>query len=636
MKRKSFTIILIILFLGLILTGLLIRNKNLGLTQVFAQKYELKGIDVSHYQGTIDWEMISEQGVDFAFIKATEGSSHVDECFEDNWKAAQQTDLYIGAYHFFSFDSRGKTQAVSYIETVGNLSGKLAPVIDVEYYGDKESNPPDKEEVTAQLKEMLAVLEEHYQKKPIIYTTYTVYHDYIKDEFEEYPLWIRNVYFPPFFKKWTFWQYTDTAVLEGYKGTEKFIDMNVFKGTREELKKMMVPEYDVENGHFLQTLNIDPDEADLVVTDNRKGAELLGYTDKETFLKDFDFEGQAPFYQYFEEDGELQLELYYDGNTGRGCGIRYYPGEVGDPQGFVFNGSNKSTHEVMERLNADPYDMLARGGIDLSQYEDIKDYEEEIEYTDDGRLKYFRSQGWLPYVYEEKIILKLLEIELTYREDGTLKERVYAHNTVILETWYSVVYSFYDLSERLTHEHCYVTHGSVDYYYIYDGNNEMPGYCLILDHNLNLLCAELLSDHEFAEDEDGKIYGTIGPDLSENRYADAVRIAGNYGENKITHTYINNYDGDKYNEAFVIIGNYTDMWGEPAKDEINGDLWFVDHEKNAVKIETATFRTWQEYTKQDDKVYLFLNHSAGLSWITDIYTVQENEVRVLGEEEGLP
>ena len=235
MKKKRIYLILLLAALIIVLTGILIIKKKIKLTPIFASRFKVTGVDVSHYQGTIDWEKLAGQNLDFAFIKATEGSSHVDECFYDNWQKAGKTDLCIGAYHFFSFDSAGETQAQLYIDTVGNLNGKMAPVVDVEFYGDKESNPPSKDEVVEQLGNMLSALEECYQVKPVIYTTYKVYNSYIKDEFEEYPLWIRNVYYQPLIiagNKWTFWQYTDTAVLEGYQGTEKYIDMNVFRGTR--------------------------------------------------------------------------------------------------------------------------------------------------------------------------------------------------------------------------------------------------------------------------------------------------------------------------------------------------------------------------------------------------------------------
>lgn len=223
--------------------GSLFIQKKIRITPKLAGKFEMTGVDVSRYQGTIDWAELAGQDLDFAFIKATEGSGHIDECFYDNWQEAGKTALHIGAYHFFSFDSDGESQAEAYIDTVGSLNGKIAPAVDVEFYGDKADNPPPKDEVVKQLGEMLRKLEEHYQTKPIIYTTYKAYDTYIKGEFEEYPLWIRNVYYQPLFSlgdRWVFWQYTDTAVLEGYEGTEQYIDMNVFRGTEEELKNLLV------------------------------------------------------------------------------------------------------------------------------------------------------------------------------------------------------------------------------------------------------------------------------------------------------------------------------------------------------------------------------------------------------------
>lgn len=227
----------------LVVFGVLVVTKEVRITPLLADKYEINGVDVSHYQGTIDWLVLASQDMDFAFIKATEGSSYVDECFYDNWQAAAETGLLIGAYHFFSFDSEGKTQAQFYIDTVGSLDGKLTPAVDVEFYEDKSSNPPPKEEVVRELRELLAALEDHYQAKPVIYTTYQAYRRYIKDEFTDYPLWIRNVYYEPFLiddPAWTFWQYTDTEVLEGYQGSETYIDRNVFRGTKEELRELTV------------------------------------------------------------------------------------------------------------------------------------------------------------------------------------------------------------------------------------------------------------------------------------------------------------------------------------------------------------------------------------------------------------
>ncbi len=243
MEKKRIVQVVMLLMMMAAIMGSLFIQKKIRITPKLAGKFEMTGVDVSRYQGTIDWAELAGQDLDFAFIKATEGSGHIDECFYDNWQEAGKTALHIGAYHFFSFDSDGERQAEAYIDTVGSLNGKIAPAVDVEFYGDKADNPPPKDEVVKQLGEMLRKLEEHYQTKPIIYTTYKAYDTYIKGEFEEYPLWIRNVYYQPLFSlgdRWVFWQYTDTAVLEGYEGTEQYIDMNVFRGTEEELKNLLV------------------------------------------------------------------------------------------------------------------------------------------------------------------------------------------------------------------------------------------------------------------------------------------------------------------------------------------------------------------------------------------------------------
>ena len=121
--------------------------------------YPVMGVDVSAFQGEIDWHILAGESISFAFIKATEGSGYVDDNFEDNWRKASQTDLKIGAYHFFSYDSSGLTQAENFIQTVPKSSDTLPPVVDIEFYGDKEKNLPSREETGIILKELLRELE---------------------------------------------------------------------------------------------------------------------------------------------------------------------------------------------------------------------------------------------------------------------------------------------------------------------------------------------------------------------------------------------------------------------------------------------------------------------------------------------
>ncbi len=202
--------------------------------------YPVRGVDVSHYQGDIDWEVLSGEGIDFAFIKATEGSSFVDDKFAYNFIEAQKCDIAVGAYHFFSFDSTGEAQAQNFINTVEPFKGMLPPVIDIEFYGVYAYTPKEKEAVKAQLDDMISAIEEHYGLLPIIYSTEEAYDYYLAEDYTEYDIWIRNVMKKPTVKdgrKWTFWQYTNREKLSGYSGEEKFIDMNVFFGTREEFEE---------------------------------------------------------------------------------------------------------------------------------------------------------------------------------------------------------------------------------------------------------------------------------------------------------------------------------------------------------------------------------------------------------------
>lgn len=161
----------------------------------------------------------------------------MDPCFAENYEQAQQTGLRVGAYHFFSFDSGGKTQAENFIAAVPAFAGMLPPAVDIEFYGGYEKNPPELETVREQLKILLLGLEEQYGMKPVLYATQKSYRQYLAGDFADYDIWIRNVYTPPLLsdgRKWTFWQYTDRGRLNGYDGKEQYIDRNVFWGSAEE------------------------------------------------------------------------------------------------------------------------------------------------------------------------------------------------------------------------------------------------------------------------------------------------------------------------------------------------------------------------------------------------------------------
>ena len=202
------------------------------------------GVDISAYQADVDMEKLKVQGIDFIFIKATEGTTHQDRRFAENWENAKNAGLPAGAYHFFSYRSPGETQAENFIETVGpDLSGRLLPVVDVEFYGEKAADLPAREDVVRELAVILDALEACYGVKPMIYAPRDIWARYIDGAFDGYKIWMSSVNVPIGFAysgRWDVWQYFNRAVLEGYSGGEKYIDMNVLN-RKTTLEDLLVP-----------------------------------------------------------------------------------------------------------------------------------------------------------------------------------------------------------------------------------------------------------------------------------------------------------------------------------------------------------------------------------------------------------
>lgn len=237
MKRRLGLMITFLFLMGLAVAAtsffFLVRNKQILLNPMFiSREKDTIGVDISHYQGTVDFDAIADQNIKFAYIKATEGSSYTDEHFRENWQNIKtdgiKSQMSFGAYHFFSFESSGQAQAENYITIVGDLSGFLVPAVDVELYGKYRETMPEKAQIVKELKALLQKLEAKYLTKPMIYSEIDVYKRYLSDDFSSYPLWLRSVYYPidwEFHDDWTLWQYTDRGELDGYTD-EKYIDLN--------------------------------------------------------------------------------------------------------------------------------------------------------------------------------------------------------------------------------------------------------------------------------------------------------------------------------------------------------------------------------------------------------------------------
>lgn len=199
------------------------------------EHYTVRGIDVSHHQGNINWSGVRSDGVIFAYIKATEGGDFVDSEFARNWTGSKEAGLYRGAYHFYTFCKSGKEQARNFIHTVPVELHTLPPVIDLEYSGNCKKRPP-KKEFLEELSDFCREVEKAFKVKPIFYINYDSYNDYLKGEIDDHGFWVRDIFFQPRFETWLFWQYASRGRIRGIIGP---VDLNVFSGTLEEFLHLL-------------------------------------------------------------------------------------------------------------------------------------------------------------------------------------------------------------------------------------------------------------------------------------------------------------------------------------------------------------------------------------------------------------
>ena len=200
--------------------------------------YEVHGIDISHYQGVINWRQLAqthagEFPIRFIFMKATEGGDHSDHTFLQHFDSARKYNFIRGAYHFFRPHTDARKQADFFIRNVNLLSGDLPPVLDVEDRGKRS-----KEELQRAVKTWLDDVEAHYGVKPILYTSYKFKMRYLDNPvFDAYPYWIAHYYVDSvrYKGRWHFWQHTDVGTVPG---VEEEVDLDVFNGTLEQLDSL--------------------------------------------------------------------------------------------------------------------------------------------------------------------------------------------------------------------------------------------------------------------------------------------------------------------------------------------------------------------------------------------------------------
>ena len=188
--------------------------------------FKCHGIDISHYQEKIDWEIFKNKAdstIRFVYCKATEGIDYIDPLWKRNRKNLEELEIRNGAYHFFSPSQSAATQANHFLSNYTSKQNDLPPVL------DSETEVKDYPSLIRAMKEWLKIVEDRTGKRPIIYTSYHLYKTQFYNSFSGYKFWVANYNNVP--NKFLpvniiHWQYSDKGRIPGIRGD---VDLNVSK-----------------------------------------------------------------------------------------------------------------------------------------------------------------------------------------------------------------------------------------------------------------------------------------------------------------------------------------------------------------------------------------------------------------------
>jgi len=208
-----------------------------------ARALPIQGLDIARYQGRVDFDAARNAGTHFVFMKATEGSDYIDPMFRENWYRAKAAGMPRGAYHFMTWCSLAKDQAEWFKQNVPADPDALPPVLDLEWNHQSSCKAKfSKEDTLEKIRLMLAEMEAHTGKIPVIYSDINFHRDILEGEHFDNAFWLRSTAAEPHHRydrrpEWTFWQWTQTGTMPGIRGE---VDRNAFYGTEGEWVRFLL------------------------------------------------------------------------------------------------------------------------------------------------------------------------------------------------------------------------------------------------------------------------------------------------------------------------------------------------------------------------------------------------------------
>jgi lysozyme len=231
----KFSHYLIALLFISILSGCISANSPVALRDT-VNSFDIVGIDISKYQGTVNFKEIKADRIRYVFVRATEGITYQDADFESNLANARAVGLATGAYHFYETNDDPLSQFENFKSVVSLRPGDLPPVIDIEKLHNK-----DHANLIDNLYVFLNALEDHYGVKPIIYSGEKFSNEYLT-QLDGYPLWLAEYEvvepnLPQGWGKWTFWQWSQSTTVKGIVGQ---VDGDRFNGNELSFRNLLI------------------------------------------------------------------------------------------------------------------------------------------------------------------------------------------------------------------------------------------------------------------------------------------------------------------------------------------------------------------------------------------------------------
>lgn len=187
--------------------------------------YPVKGIDVSHHNGAIDFGRVRADSVDFVIIKASDGVGDYDARLSENYAGARRAGLDVGVYHYFRYHRSGADQARYFLSVVDTMAVDLPVAIDLE---DTDNEEGHDEYISERLRDMVDILHGHGYRV-MVYANHEQYESYIEGRFPDVDLWMASSRAPEADDPRRVWQHSHRGRVDGIAGD---VDLNAFNGTR--------------------------------------------------------------------------------------------------------------------------------------------------------------------------------------------------------------------------------------------------------------------------------------------------------------------------------------------------------------------------------------------------------------------